>query len=471
MKVVKILTVILVIVLITMIGFFGIYSQELNYMKNQINGYEYSKNLEGKRVVRLSVSDSTYSVVKDAEGNIIKDAETLTDEDISANGYVKEEFKYNNDEEKTQENFLKSKEIIEKRLSELSVNDYIVRLDEQTGDIVIELPEYENTDFVVSNMYGVGNFEIVDTNTEEVLMDNNDIKDVVVMEGASQSNTAPGTEVYLVIEFDNEGTKKLEDITNKYVPIPEEINTETLEAENPEEAIEQEPVDNSITMRVDDADIMSTEFTEPIKTGELSLVMGSATADQEVLSENVKQATSMATVMKNGEMPVKYDITENQFIKSNISEQTLIYVVYGILALLLITIVIFTIKFKVNGLLSSLAIIGLLSIYTLIIRYTNVLLSIEGIIAIIIILLLQIYFIYKLLTKIKEGNNVELSIRETYKEFFTIMIPIAIISITFSFMSLIPISSFGMIMFWGLIVIAVYNITITNILIRIKMGK
>ena len=468
MKVVKVLTVILLIVLITMIGFFGIYSQELNYMKNQINGYEYSKNLEGKRVIRLRVSDSTYNIVKDSEGNIVKDSENLKDEEIETKGYIKEEFKYNNDEEKIQENFTKSKEIIEKRLSELSINDYIVKLDEKNGDIIVELPEYENTDFVVSNMYGVGNFKIVDTKTQDVLMDNNDIKDVVVKQGAARNSRINEQEVYLINQFNKEGTKKLEDISNKYVPIENDINIEDSGTENSEK-VEKEK--NSITMKVDDVDIMSTEFTETIKTGELSLVMGKATAEQGTLEDNIKQATSMATVMKNGEMPLKYDVIENQFIKSNILEENLIYVAYGILILLLLVVVIFTVKFKFNGLLSSLAIIGLISIVTLIIRYTNVVLSIEGIMAIIIIILLQIYFIYRLLTKTKDGSNVKTSIRETYKEFFSVMIPIAIISITFSFMSLVPISSFGMIIFWGLIVIAVYNITITNILIRIKMNK
>ena len=487
MKAVKTITIILLVVLITMIGFFGIYSQELNYMKNKINGYEYSKNLEGKRVVRLSVSDSTYSVVKDQEGKVVPDSGKLTDEDITSKGYTKEEIKYNNDDQKVQENYKSTKQIIEKRLEKLSVQDYLLRLDEENGDIVVELTEDENTDFVIANMYSQGNFEIVDTKTDEVLMDNNDIKKASTV--YAQSQTATGTEVYLIIEFDKEGKKKLEDITNKYKPVEEAKveetkveeteNVETTEEPKVEEqekttdesAEKEEPVKNTITMKMDNVNIMSTDFEEPIKTGELSLIRGKATTDEETLNNNIRQASSMVTIMNNGETPLKYDVVGNEFIKSNITEEKLIYAVYGVLALLAIVLVIFTIKYKLSGLLSVFAMIGFISIYSLILRYTNVIISIEGIVGIIAIILLQIVFLNKLLSKIKKEVDYKIAIRQTYKEIFSILIPVAIMSITFAFMSFIPVSSLGMIMFWGLVVIASYNITITNILLKIKLSK
>ena len=474
MKAVKTITIILLIVLITMIGFFGIYSQELNFMKNKMEEYKYSKNLEGKRIVRLSVSDGTYDIIKDNEGKIVPDSENLTEEQIVEKGYVKEEIKYNNDEQKVKENYVLSKQIIEKRLEESSVHDYLLRLDEVNGDIVVELTEDENTDFVLSNMYAQGNFEIVDTNTNEVLMDNNDLKDVSIAYAQSQSGV--GTETYLMIKFDKEGKQKLEDITNKYHPIKEEKVEEKVEEnqkvdETDETTQKEEPVKNSITMKVDNTDIMTTEFEEPIKTGELSLSMGKAATDEETLNNNIRQATSMATIMKNGEMPLVYDVTENEFIKSNISEEKLMYVVYAVLVLLAIVFVIFTIKYKLAGALSTFAIIGLISIYSLILRYTNVIISIEGIVGIIAIILLQIVFLNKLLSKIKNEVVYKMAIRQTYKEIFSILIPVIIMSITFAFMKFVPVSSLGMIMFWGIVVIASYNITITNLLLKISLNK
>ena len=78
---------------------------------------------------------------------------------------------------------------------------------------MIEIPENDNTDNVVSNIGTTGKFEIIDADTEEVLMDNSDIKSAKVMYGAA-SATSSGTSVYLDIEFNKEGTGKLKDISN-----------------------------------------------------------------------------------------------------------------------------------------------------------------------------------------------------------------------------------------------------------------
>ncbi len=472
MKAVKILTIILIVILLALVGFLGIYSQELNFMENKVTGYEYTRNLEGKRVVKLSVSETTTTLIKDQDGNEVEGADTLTDEEIIANGYVKEEIKYNGDDKRIYENYLKSKEIIEKRLSELSVNDYTIKLDDQNGDLILELTENTDTDFVVANIHAVGNFEIIDVKTEEVLMDNNDIEDVKIQYAQSQSLDTPGTEVYLTVEFKKESEQKLEDITNKYVPLPDVIVTQPVEggAEGETEEV-AEPVDNSVTMQIDETAIMTTEFEEPIETGEISLVVGSASIDEETLNSNIQQAVSMSTIMKYGEMPLTYEITQNQFIASDITENDLVYFVYGLIGLVILATIILTIKFGISGLLTGISTIGFIGIYSLIIRYTNVELSIESLVAVIAILVLQIALLKKVLLKVKGEETVKNAIRESYKEFFSYLIPIIIMSITFVFVDLIPMASFGMVMFWGFVVIAVYNITITNILLRIRTEK
>ena len=71
----------------------------------------------------------------------------------------------------------------------------------------------------------------------------------------------------------------------------------------------------------------------------------------------------------------------------------------------------------------------------------------------------------------KENDNnvvVKETIKTTYKEFFIRIIPIIIATIAFCFMNWIPLSSFGMIMFWGIILIAIYNFVIVGTLLKIK---
>ena len=61
-------------------------------------------------------------------------------------------------------------------------------------------------------------------------------------------------------------------------------------------------------------------------------------------------------------------------------------------------------------------------------------------------------------------TNVNKTLKETYKEFVARIIPIAIAIITFCFIKWIPISGFGMIMFWGLFVHVIYSFIITRTL-------
>lgn len=466
MKKLKLLTIILMIILLTMVAFFGVYVQTQNRMENKLKDYSYSMELKGSRVVTLEVSKESKTVIKDAEGNEVANSDTLTDEEITQNGYVKEEVAYNSEEILNTENYKNSKQIIEKRLKKLDVENYIIKLDEQTGNIILELEENEDTDYIISNIGTTGKFEIVDSQTNEVLMTNQDIKLSNVMYGQGSTGTTSGKSVYLNIEFTKEGAKKLEDISNKYVPAPEKEEAEENAAE--EGATEEvEEKDKEITMKIDDQEIMTTTFEEPVKTGQLQLSMGNAATDEETLQNNISQASSMATVLDSGNMQVRYEVIGNQYILSDITENDLQMVKYVLMGITTVGLIVLIIRYKLNGLLGAISYVGLASVFTLVLRYTNVVLSIEGIFGIAIILLLNYIFINKILGKLKQ-EKMKVALTETYKEFFIKIIPICIMVIAFCFIKWIPISSFGMVMFWGIAIIAIYNIVVTNCLLKIK---
>ena len=111
-KIIKIMTIILAIVLISMIGFFGIYAKNKNQMNNKLKDYKYSMAIEGARNIELKLNTETTEVIKDSAGN---EVESATDEEITANGYVKEEVKNNPDEVLTKEKNDEDKEINRKR--------------------------------------------------------------------------------------------------------------------------------------------------------------------------------------------------------------------------------------------------------------------------------------------------------------------------------------------------------------------
>ena len=466
MKKVKILTIILAIILISAIAFLGVYSQVQNRMENKVKSYDYAMDLKGVREVRLKVSSENKTIIKDKDG--------------------KEETPYNPEETLTLENYEKSKEVIEKRLKELKVEDYDIKLNEQTGDIILELPEKDNTDVIVSNIYTKGDFKIIDSDTKEVLMDNNDIKKAAVMYGSNSSSTQnSGTSIYLDIEFNKDGKSKLEDISNKYVKstntennTTEESTDNTQDENTTTEDAQEQTTEKKITMMVDDSKIMSTSFDQTIKTGKLQLSIGQASTDTKTLNDYAEQASNMATVLDSGKMPIKYDLDKNQYVLSDVDNQQLDLAKYIALGIVAIGMIIFVLRYKTNGLLGSFSLIGLLSTMVILVRYANVELSFEGLFAIGLILILEYIFINKILYKMKKENEKTLNkekinkiIKETYSQFFVSIIPICIAVITFCFMRWIPLSSFGMVMFWGITLIAIYNLIITGSLLKIKADK
>lgn len=464
MKKVKILTITLLIAVITMVAFIGVYTKVQNRMENQVKDYDLAMDLKGSRNIRLKISTGNKTIIKDAEGKEVEDSTSLTDEQITEKGYTKEEVPYNSEEVKTVENYVASQKILERRLEKLGVSNYIIKLDDATGDIIIELTENDRTDNVISNLYTKGKFEIVDSQTKEVLMDNKDIKQARVMYGSGNSTgTSRGTNVYLDIEFTKEGRQKLEQISSQYVKedIPEE-NTQTDETTTEEE--NKETTEKKITMNIDDNEIMSTNFEEPIRTGKLQLSIGAASTDQKTLQGYIDQAGSMATVLDTGNMPLKYELDENQYLLTDINNQEVQIAICVVVLVVVLALIALIVRYKAVGALGVISYIGFISLLLLVIRYANVTIAIEGLVGIVMTLILNYILVNQLMKKSEERLVV-------YKDFFVKIIPVIIMVVTFCFISWTPISSFGMTMIWGIALMAIYNSILTNSLLKIGTRK
>lgn len=470
MKKIKILTATLLIILVTMVAFFGVYGQVQNRMENKVKDYSYAMDLVGSRVVRLKVNTSQNEVIKDKDGNIIEEA---TEEEIEQNGYQKEEVPVNNQDLLNEENYKISRDIIEKRLKKIGVQNYIIKLNETTGDIVLEIPEDNNTDSILSDIDTVGKFEILDSETNEVLIDNSDIK----LSNVLYDTTTSGTAVYLNIEFTKNGAKKLENISSTYIKT--EVTTDETEDEDVDQTEENEEIseedttttEKKITMKIDDQEIMSTSFEEPIKTGKIRLTVGSASTDKSTVNDYVQRATTMATLLDTGKLPISYTLDENKYVLSDITLNELSILEIAIAIDIAIALLILMIKYKTNGVLGAISYVGLVAIFTLVIRYANVVLSIEGILGIILILILNYILIFKILSNINKNKEINKTASHTLGKFFVEIIPVCILAIVFCFIKWIPISSFGMVMFWGLTIMAIYNILITKNILKISENK
>ena len=106
---------------------------------------------------------------------------------------------------------------------------------------------------------------------------------------------------------------------------------------------------------IDDEEIMSTSFDEPLKTGKLQLSVGSSTTEAKTLQGYISQASNMAVVLDTGKMPVKYEVDENKYILSDITNQELNIIEYTIAGIVLLSLIIWIVRYKLTGLLGSIS--------------------------------------------------------------------------------------------------------------------
>ena len=458
---------ILIVILISLISFIGIYVSKNGNYANIIENYKLSMELEGSRTIILKPDDSKETITKDAQGNKV---ENPTDEQTEEKGYTKEEVYVNSTEILTQENFEKVKEIIKKRLDEYNFEGYFIRQDVDTGNIILELAENDNTDDVLNQQ---GKFEIKDSSSKEVLMDNKMIKRSRVL----YNTTTSGTAVYLDIEFTNEGKQKLEQISKDYKKVEQttsqedetkqeqnnnETNQENNESTNTDQSTEQEQ--KQIVMEIDGQSIITTSFDEPVTNGKIQLTVGQASKDTNTLQGYIKQAKSTATVLTTGNMPVKYTVDTNKYIKASIPSD--IIKIAGIVAIaVVIAITIYLIiKYKLKGLIGSILSIGYIGVVLLVIRYTNVDISIAGICSVILIALMNYVLQIAIIQNSNKTDEKAKKLLNVFGKYIFAIMPVFIISIVFSFQASVLLNSFGMILFWGTILTIIYNLIFGKIL-------
>lgn len=481
------LTIVLTIILMTMIAFWGIYVPMQNRMEDRVKSYDLAMDLEGARVIQFTPSKGTKTLVKDQEGKEVEDTSNLTDEQITEKGYTKETVPLNEESVFSAENYQLTKKVMEDRLRYLGVSSYIINLDEPSGQITVEVPENDATDDIGNDLVTVGKFEIIDKDTQEVLMNNSDIQEAKVMYGSSNTATTQGTSVYLEISFTRDGKKKFENITSTYTnTTANTTNTtenttgenETNQSENTNSAenntTESSAAAKQIQMKIDGQSIMTTSFDQVVKTGKMQLTVGTASTDQATIQKYAKNAQNIAVTLNDGKLPIHYDMNKNEYIQSDITTNKIQMAGIAVAVLVGIILIYFMIRFRKNGVLAAISTIGEISLFLLLIRYANVTLSLEGLFGIAIVIGLNLAFIYQLLKKIKqneqekEEKTIAKSITETYLSFFAIILPICIVAIAFCFISWTAMSSFGMVMFWGILTLAIYHFLVTGNLLKLN---
>ena len=187
--------------------------------------------------------------------------------------------------------------------------------------------------------------------------------------------------------------------------------------------------------------------------------------DSETLTKYVKELNKVATVINNGVLPIEYSFTEDT-AEASTSQNALLIGIAVPAGILLIACIVLIFKFKAKGFIATFIQIGYIALVLLALRYTNVVITIEGIAGIIVSAMLNYALTYTMLNNLKKKGTIEW---KTIGNFALTTIPIYIAAVILAFNSLTRINSLGMTMVWGSLCLYIYNLAITkNVLEMLK---
>lgn len=467
-KIFKTVAILFIIFTISLISFVGVFRDSLNKMVNIIPSFVYGMELGGTREFKLTLDTSSEekNIYVDDNGNykgtVATDEgastgeislETKTDE--AGDTVAKEaadEVKYktekrtikaNEDSVLNKESYEKTKKIIQTRLENAHIPEYNIRLDNISGNLIIEVPENDHTAMVHDLAIHQGKFELLDGQTGELLMDNDDIKKAVAV-----YNSQEGYQAYLQIEFNKDKVETLKEISKTYVKITNDADEEETK---------------TVKFTIDGQVLLETYFGDEIPDGRLVVSMGETTTDYATFTNNYENASYFANLLNNGKTPNAYALASDNFVKSQITTEILDLAKLIFAGAIAIASIVLICKYKYDGVLASIASIGYIAVTLLAIRYTSVTITLNSTIALVGIVIVNYVFMINFLNRFKTDSKKH-AFMESVKEINITIIPLWVVAVIFTFMTNVAISSVGMILFWGLFVHLIYNFAITRTL-------
>ncbi len=428
----KVTLAMLIVVLVSLVSFVGVYKG-----KSLLKEYSLGKDFKERKVVSFSVVENTE---ENTEENTASEA---TQENQSEGESTEESSDDKNSEQnsgETQENkseqYKTAKNVIQKRLTAMKAEDFEIRLDEETGSLVMEVPTDMDTSYL-SEVIAEGKAKVINQSTNETIIESNGFKSASARIDSTKYSVPI---VELTIKFTNDAKNAFKNVNTNY----------TDSEGNESEATFAFTVDGE-TLYSDKAQ----NFKNSAKNGSLDLMLGQGD-EGEKLEEDYKSALVLVSIINNGEISTKYQLDSVKTVDSSINIKSIIMISCIIGALMLLYAIF---KFKTKGILPVLSLAGLLATILLVLRYTNVKITLLTILGLAVVIIANYILILKTL-----GNNK--SFKQNFIEMLNVLIPCFILAIVFCCSPYLQVASMGMTIFWGAIVMFIYNVIITRVLIN-----
>lgn len=479
-SIISLIILILIMLLLIILGVFGIYSDFGTEIASKMPAYKYSDiftpydeyvltpsasvmetdayvDKDGKTVRRVPQKDALGDVElsKDNEENKKKEEEKpeqiTPDEEVKEYKIEKRKIADNPEEVLTEDNYKISKNMIEGYLKAANISEYKIKENEKTGQIIVSVPETkkianltsdpitdEKSDTqraksVESILSTTGSFEVKDSITGKVYLTEKHIKE-------AKANIYQGYGVILDVKLNDEGKKILSDVSRKYV----------------QEEKDGKKYEKKATVTVAGMELVKATFAEPMDEGLMQINLGNGYGkNKDVITAIYGEAKRLENALKVGKTPIKYNVEQKtNGIKENINYKNAKIILIAILVVMLILALSLVFKYGLKGLYAMLVNISFVVVLLLAIRYTDVVVTIPSLVAVIVAYILEYVILLKYLQNTKE-NDYEIAdeVVDTLKYTFILIIS----SITLSFSHNILLSSFAMTLFIAIILLFTHN--------------
>ena len=447
-KVLKIVALILLVILLCIAAFGGLYTKANNVWHRMSSKFNYGMELGDVRQITFEycLGEEEKEVYVDENGNykgdVVKSNPTqeisleTTDQTSTEKAESNDDVKYNtekrlikdnDDSLKNIETFEKAKKIIKKRIASIGNSiDYDIRIDNETGNLVIEtINDDEIVGSIEQAVLTKGDFKVIDEQTGVILLDKDDVDYVQAnIYQVDESNY----QTLLAVAFKGEAKDILKDVSNRYRLITKEDGTTETKY---------------ISVLVDNSKISTTYFGEELTSGVLQIPLGQKGKTALELKETYEAAVDLADLINRETLPIAYDLSQDILYKNNVTDAQRIIAMICFAVLVLGASIFLTIKFKKHGLVMSIINIGFIAASLIAIRYfsRDIPITLNSLIAFVMLEFANLCFIYLYLKDRKDNSIIKELYWETMKDYYLAIIPLVIVAFFFTFATSVSVSS------------------------------
>lgn len=444
LKTIKLILIILICILIMMVGYVGILKKEGNAYKNILPTYKFASDIKGATILEFEVDDSKQTIYYDKEGRKV-DSSTITEE--NERDYDKVEEPVNSTENLNNANYKKVIEIMKKRLEFLKADQYRLDLDNDNGKIILTF-EDEYEDDIKSFLPMEGKLQLVDTNSSDVILDYTDFTAVETTYAAKDDGSY---DIYLSFKLNNNGLEKYNKFDNYKNTSVEKDDDET-------------ETTNKFKISFDGEELYELEYNNSYtligKT--LRITTSSNVTSNSTIQSKMNMNTVVSKLSTIGKLPVVYKLSAQEYVNSIASQETINYIIIGLVVLCVIASIYFIIRYKVNGILSVITFATNIALFLILLRLTKVEVSLNGFAGIFGLIILNTILVNNILKCINvEDRSFSENVKSGYMKSIDVLVISLILFMVFSFASMTTISSIGLVFFWGWTVIVLGNLLLT----------